>query len=191
MTRTVKEIFQELKTMEDENAQLIKQRQEELEAILPTIEEAKQAIVKAKKKVDIEASNKAKTDLWTAENAKELLEEELEKLQNNPLVSKEEYHRLAKDITVAAESVNAEILDKITKYFPEFEKLKEDFTRNIEDANKALSKLEHTIGKNTESYKYDDQGGLIQIYHGLDYTPKKNVAYLLNNFVETYNRVVK
>lgn len=191
MTRTVKEIFQELKTMEDENAQLIKQRQEELEAILPTIEEAKQAIVKAKKKVDIEAYNKAKTDLWTAENAKELLEEELEKLQNNPLVSKEEYHRLAKDITVAAESVNAEILDKITKYFPEFEKLKEDFTRNIEDANKALSKLEHTIGKNTESYKYDDQGGLIQIYHGLDYTPKKNVAYLLNNFVETYNRVVK
>ncbi len=191
MTRTVKEIFQELKTMEDENAQLIKQRQEELEAILPTIEEAKQAIVKAKKKVDIEAYNKAKTDLWTAENAKELLEEELEKLQNNPLVSKEEYHRLAKDITVAAESVNAEILDKITKYFPEFEKLKEDFTRNIEDANKALSKLEHTIGKNTESYKYDDQGGLIQRYHGLDYTPKKNVAYLLNNFVETYNRVVK
>lgn len=191
MTRTVKEIFQELKTMEDENAQLIKQRQEELEAILSTIEEAKQAIVKAKKKVDIEAYNKAKTDLWTAENAKELLEEELEKLQNNPLVSKEEYHRLAKDITVAAESVNAEILDKITKYFPEFEKLKEDFTRNIEDANKALSKLEHTIGKNTESYKYDDQGGLIQRYHGLDYTPKKNVAYLLNNFVETYNRVVK
>lgn len=191
MTRTVKEIFQELKTMEDENAQLIKQRQEELEAILPTIEEAKQAIVKAKKKVDIEAYNKAKTDLWTAENAKELLEEELEKLQNNPLVSKEEYHRLAKDITVAAESVNAEILDKITKYFPEFEKLKEDFTRNIEDANKALSKLEHTIGKNTESYKYDDRGGLIQRYHGLDYTPKKNVAYLLNNFVETYNRVVK
>lgn len=159
MTRTVKEIFQELKTMEDENAQLIKRRQEELEAILPTIEEAKQAIVKAKKKVDIEAYNKAKTDLWTAENAKELLEEELEKLKNNPLVSKEEYHRLAKDITVAAESVNAEILDKITKYFPEFEKLKENFTRNIEDANKALSKLEHTIGKNTESYKYDDQGG--------------------------------
>lgn len=191
MTRTVKEIFQELENMENDNAKLIKKRQEELEAIGPTIEKAKQDIVEAKKKVDAEAYNKAKTELWTAGNTKELLEEELEKLQNNPLVSKEEYHKLAKEITAAAESVNAEILDKISKYFPEFEKLKENFTRNVEDANKALSKLEHVIGKNTESYKYDDQGGLVQRYHGLDYTPKKNVACLLNKFVETYNRMVK
>lgn len=191
MTRTVKEIFQELENMENDNAKLIEKRQEELEAIVPTIEKAKRDIVEAKKKVDAEAYNKAKTELWTAENTKELLEEELEKLQSNPLVSKEEYHKLAKDITAAAESVNADILDKISKYFPEFEKLKENFTRNVEDANKALSKLEHAIGKNTESYKYDDQGGLVQRYHGLDYTPKKNVACLLNKFVETYNRMVK
>ena len=43
MTRTVKEIFQELENMENDNAQLIKKRQEELEAIVPTIEKAKQS----------------------------------------------------------------------------------------------------------------------------------------------------
>ena len=117
MTRTVKEIFQELENMENDNAKLIKKRQEELEAIGPTIEKAKQDIVEAKKKVDAEAYNKAKTELWTAGNTKELLEEELEKLQNNPLVSKKEYHKLAKEITAAAESVNAEILRRCPKIY--------------------------------------------------------------------------
>ena len=62
MTRTVKEIFQELENMENDNAKLIEKRQEELEAIVPTIEKAKRDMVEAKKKVDAEAYNKAKTE---------------------------------------------------------------------------------------------------------------------------------
>ena len=88
MTQTLKEISQKLEQLKESNLQEIEKYQTELEAIEPTIETARQVIIEAKKKVDAADYDIAKRELWTATNTKELLEDKLDELQHQPLVTK-------------------------------------------------------------------------------------------------------
>ncbi|HGD0053930.1 TPA: hypothetical protein ACG6RM_001314 [Streptococcus agalactiae] len=192
MTQTLKEISQKLEQLKESNLQEIEKYQTELEAIEPTIEKARQDIIEAKKKVDAAAYDIAKRELWTATNTKELLEDKLDELQHQPLVTKEEYNKLVDEIKTVANTENDAIIKKVEDFFPEFEKLRERHIENYTLANKVLALLENFIGRNTEDYKYDDDGHLLSgRYSGLEYTPKRSVVYLLDSLVEHYERLVK
>ncbi|HEN8992417.1 TPA: hypothetical protein U9D65_001380 [Streptococcus agalactiae] len=192
MTQTLKEISRKLEQLKESNLQEIEKYQTELEAIEPTIEKARQDIIEAKKKVDAAAYDIAKRELWTATNTKELLEDKLDELQHQPLVTKEEYNKLVDEIKTVADTENDAIIKKVEDFFPEFEKLRERHIENYTLANKVLALLENFIGRNTEDYKYDDDGHLLSgRYSGLEYTPKRSVVYLLDSLVEHYERLVK
>ncbi|HGI9125078.1 TPA: hypothetical protein ACJVMN_001419 [Streptococcus agalactiae] len=192
MTQTLKEISQKLEQLKESNLQEIEKYQTELEVIEPTIEKARQDIIEAKKKVDAAAYDIAKRELWTATNTKELLEDKLDELQHQPLVTKEEYNKLVDEIKTVADTENDAIIKKVEDFFPEFEKLRERHIENYTLANKVLALLENFIGRNTEDYKYDDDGHLLSgRYSGLEYTPKRSVVYLLDSLVEHYERLVK
>ncbi|HGA3511455.1 TPA: hypothetical protein ACGWFD_001311 [Streptococcus agalactiae] len=192
MTQTLKEISQKLEQLKESNLQEIEKYQTELEAIEPTIEKARQDIIEAKKKVDAAAYDIAKRELWTATNTKELLEDKLDELQHQSLVTKEEYNKLVDEIKTVADTENDAIIKKVEDFFPEFEKLRERHIENYTLANKVLALLENFIGRNTEDYKYDDDGHLLSgRYSGLEYTPKRSVVYLLDSLVEHYERLVK
>lgn len=192
MTQTLKEISQKLEQLKESNLQEIEKYQTELEAIEPTIEKARQDIIEAKKKVDAAAYDIAKRELWTATNTKELLEDKLDELQHQPLVTKEEYNKLVDEIKTVADTENDAIIKKVEDFFPEFEKLRERHIENYTLANDTLEILENKIGKNEESYKYSDQGHLLSgRYSGLEYPPKRSVVYLLDSLVEHYERLVK
>ncbi|HEO4691371.1 TPA: hypothetical protein VA054_001414 [Streptococcus agalactiae] len=192
MTQTLKEISKKLEQLKESNLQEIEKYQTELEAIEPTIEKARQDIIEAKKKVDAAAYDIAKRELWTATNTKELLEDKLDELQHQPLVTKEEYNKLVDEIKTVADTENDAIIKKVEDFFPEFEKLRERHIENYTLANKVLALLENFIGRNTEDYKYDDDGHLLSgRYSGLEYTPKRSVVYLLDSLVEHYERLVK
>ena len=108
------------------------------------------------------------------------------------LVTKEEYNKLVDEIKTVADTENDAIIKKVEDFFPEFEKLRERHIENYTLANKVLALLENFIGRNTEDYKYDDDGHLLSgRYSGLEYTPKRSVVYLLDSLVEHYERLVK
>ncbi|HEL1711149.1 hypothetical protein MDL80_04195 [Streptococcus suis] len=192
MTRTLQEIKAELEALHQENQTAIEKYTEDLKAIDPKIEQAKQDIADAQTTVDAEAYDIAKRELWTAENTKEMLKNKLDELTQKPLISKRDYNKLVDEINVLAEKENMTIINKVSEMFPEFEKLKKLHTENYQLANDTLEILENKIGKNEESYKYSDQGHLLPgRYSGLEYTPKRSVVYLLDSLVEHYERMVK
>lgn len=192
MTRTLQEIKAELEALHQENQTAIEKYTEDLKAIDPKIEQAKQDIADAQTTVDAEAYDIAKRELWTAENTKEMLKNKLDELTQKPLISKRDYNKLVDEINVLAEKENMTIINKVSEMFPEFEKLKKLHTENYQLANDTLEILENKIGKNEESYKYSDQGYLLPgRYSGLEYTPKISVVYLLDSLVEHYERLVK
>ncbi len=153
MTRTIEDIKEELIAKSNENFNEIQKCETNLEAIDPTIQTAKENIITAKKEVDAEAYNKAKTELWTAENTKEMLVEKLQELHNTPLVTKVEYRTIYNEIINATELKNEELLEKISSVIPELEQLSKEYYKAVEEANATLRVLENKIGKNSEDFK--------------------------------------
>ena len=103
MTRTLQEIKAELEALHQENQTAIEKYTEDLKAIDPKIEQAKQDIADAQTTVDAEAYDIAKRELWTAENTKEMLKNKLDELTQKPLISKRDYNKLVDEINVLAE----------------------------------------------------------------------------------------
>lgn len=192
MTRTIQEIKAELEALHQENQTAIEKYTADLEAIDPKIEQAKQGIADAQTRVDAEAYDIAKRELWTAENTKEMLKNKLDELTQKPLISKRDYNKLVDEINTLAEKENTAIIKKVSEMFPEFEKIKQLHIKNYEIANSTLQLLENKIGRNEKSYNYSDQGALLPgRFPNLEYTPKRSVGYLIDVLTENYERIMK
>lgn len=192
MTRTIEKIKEELIAKSNENFNEIQKCETNLEAIEPTIRTAKENIIKAKKEVDAEAYSKAKTELWTAENTKEMLVEKLQELHNTPLVTKVEYRTFYNEIINATELKNEELLEKISSVIPELEQLSKEYYKAVEEANATLRVLEDKIGKNSEDFKKDENGRIVsEFFSGLSYSPSISVAGFVDRFINGYKELKK
>ncbi len=192
MTRTIEDIKEELIAKSNENFNEIQKCETNLEAIDPTIQTAKENIITAKKEVDAEAYNKAKTELWTAENTKEMLVEKLQELHNTPLVTKVEYRTIYNEIINATELKNEELLEKISSVIPELEQLSKEYYKAVEEANATLRVLENKIGKNSEDFKKDENGRIVsEFFSGLSYSPRISVAAFVDQFINNYKELKK
>ncbi|UUM61546.1 hypothetical protein NQZ89_09200 [Streptococcus suis] len=189
MTRTLEQINTELTKLITDNQKEIEKLEKKLASIDPTIEKAKQDIIKAKKEVNAEAYDIAKRELWTAENTKEMLTDKLKELRHDPIVTKERYRELYFEICSVGDNKIDETFNKISQIFPELEQISDDHKDIIEDITQNLRLLE-SMGRNSEEFKKDEHGRINSIfYNGLNYRVKKNTVSFLEEFIKHVKEV--
>ncbi|HEM4051340.1 TPA: hypothetical protein U1W10_001353 [Streptococcus suis] len=158
-------------------------------SIDPTIEKAKQNVIKAKKVVNTEAYDIAKRELWTAENTKEMLTDRLKELRHDPIVTKERYRELYFEICSVGDNKIDEVFDKISQIFPELEQISGEHKGITEGIAQNLRLLE-SLGRNAEEFKKDEHGRIDSVfYNGLNYRVKKDSASFLDSFIKRFKEV--
>ncbi|HEL2737465.1 TPA: hypothetical protein UDO34_000229 [Streptococcus suis] len=189
MTRTLEQINTELTKLITDNQKEIEKLEKELASIYPTIEKAKQDIIKAKKEVSAEAYDIAKRELWTAENTKEMLTDKLKELRHDPIVTKERYRELYFEICSVGDNKIDEVFDKISQIFPELEQISGEHKGITEGIAQNLRLLE-SLGRNAEEFKKDEHGRIDSVfYNGLNYRVKKDSASFLDSFIKRFKEV--
>ncbi|HFI0791653.1 TPA: hypothetical protein ACGO62_001692 [Streptococcus suis] len=189
MTRTLEQINTELTKLITDNQKEIEKLEKELASIDPTIEKAKQDIIKAKKVANAEAYDIAKRELWTAENTKEMLTDKLKELRHDPIVTKERYRELYFEICSVGDNKIDEAFEKISQIFPELERISDEHNDIMKNIAQNLRLLE-TAGRNSEDYTKDEQGRLDStFYNGLSYRAKKDSASFLEGFIKRFKEI--
>ena len=184
-----------LQTIETKVTKLIEQNQrditeaeEELTKTGQVILEAQAELLQAQREINAQKYTEAKTELWTAEQTKELYEKQLETISNQPVISYEEYHEIIGDITKLA---NKEQEDCYTQACEKLKEVVAIANIALEKANKAdqlLKKIEGQLTKNSESYKKNKTGAYL-FYSGVGYNPqrafykhKEQLERIIDNF---------
>ncbi|MEQ9810180.1 hypothetical protein [Streptococcus jiangjianxini] len=192
MERTLKQIKNELTKLKQTAEAKITELENDYTALSPEIEQAKKSIIEAKKNIDKEAYNKAKDELWTLENTKELLSDNLNELRHSPLVDKEKYQSLYHEIIEVSDKKIDETTKKLELFFVDLEKIGKEYNDTLALISETLGILQNQIGKNSEEFKKDERGYInSEIYLGLRYKPKSNPAYLVDQFIKQYKEMTK
>ncbi|MDG3141922.1 hypothetical protein MKL29_03515 [Streptococcus suis] len=191
MTRTIKQINNDLAKIKKTNETKIKELEKDLLTLEPAIEQVKNRIIEAKKNIDKESYDSAKNELWTLENTKELLTDKLTELRHNPLINKETYQSLYYEIVEVADKKIKETTKKLAVFFPDLETINKEYYDTLILVSETLEILQNEIGKNAEEFKKDANGYIdSNFYSGLRYQAKHNPAHLVENFVNQYKEMM-
>lgn len=113
---------------------------------------------KAAKATDYDSYNKAKQELWTAENKKELAQKRLNDLKTSPLVNREEYDSLINDTLTAYKNKEQELTEQAWEIVSPLKNIEEKAQESQENLRELLDTLENDIGKKSEEYKHNANG---------------------------------
>ena len=147
MLKTLEQINQELETLKNNNQQAIQKCEEGLAEVEPKITQAQLNLREAQKTVDAEAYDKAKRELWTAENTKKMLQEQLDELRTQPLMSQNEAEKLKKDIFEYTQNENYRIIDQAVTKLEELRRLVEKSAELRQQHRSAVGVIQREILK--------------------------------------------
>lgn len=147
MLKTLEQINQELETLKNNNQQAIQKCEEGLAEVKPKITQAQLNLREAQKTVDAEAYDKAKRELWTAENTKEMLQEQLDELRTQPLMTQNEAEKLKKDIFEYTQNENYRIIDQAVTKLEELRSLVEESAELRQQHRSAVGVIQREILK--------------------------------------------
>ena len=147
MLKTLEQINQELETLKNNNQQAIQKCEEGLAEVEPKITQAQLNLREAQKTVDAEAYDKAKRELWTAENTKEMLQEQLDELRTQPLMTQNEAEKLKKDIFEYTQNENYRIIDQAVTKLEELRSLVEESAKLRQQHRSAVGVIQREILK--------------------------------------------
>ena len=147
MLKTLEQINQELETLKNNNQQAIQKCEEGLAEVEPKITQAQLNLREAQKTVDAEAYDKAKRELWTAENTKKMLQEQLDELRTQPLMSQNEAEKLKKDIFEYTQNENYRIIDQAVTKLEELRSLVEKSAELRQQHRSAVGVVQREILK--------------------------------------------
>lgn len=147
MLKTLEQINQELETLKNNNQQAIQKCEEGLAEVEPKITQAQLNLREAQKAVDAEAYDKAKRELWTAENTKKMLQEQLDELRAQPLMSQNEAEKLKKDIFEYTQNENYRIIDQAVTKLEELRRLVEKSAELRQQHRSAVGVIQREILK--------------------------------------------
>lgn len=181
MTRTLEQINTELTKLITDNQKEIQKTETNLAAINQTIEKAKQDIIKAKKDINAEAYDTAKRELWTAENTKEMLEDKLQELQHQPLITKKVYRTMIANIKAAAEIKEEIIRKQALTYVKKLKELADESDSVLTSVNKNLTLLQYELYKDAE--KTILHNGCV-VTRPEEYRPLGTVAEFYRRYIE-------
>lgn len=121
--KTFEEIESKLSSLKSTNITDIEKYQENIVKAKQALKIANEKLTTAEETADLESYNKAKDDIWTSQNAIELYQKQLDKSQNTPLVSKDEYNQFISDIEKSADKLQDELNIKGAKLMAELKAL--------------------------------------------------------------------
>ena len=147
MLKTLEQINQELETLKNNNQQAIQKCEKGLAEVKPKITQAQLNLREAQKTVDAEAYDKAKRELWTAENTKEMLQEQLDELRTQPLMTQNEAEKFKKDIFEYTQNENYRIIDQAVTKLEELRSLVEKSAELRQQHRSAVGVIQREILK--------------------------------------------
>ena len=188
--KTFEEIEAKLSTLKSTNLTDIEKYQENIVKAKQALKIANEKLTTSEETADLEAYNKAKDGIWSSQNAIELYQKQLDKSQNTPLVSKDEYNQLVSDIEKTADKLQDELNIKGAKLMAELKALADESNAVYHKADELLSIAQYDIYKDADCYvvsngtritravEYKRNNSVLNVY---------NFKYLGNTFLDDMN----
>lgn len=148
--KTFKEIETELSSLKSTNLADIEKYQENIVKANQALKIASEKLTTAEETVDLEVYNKSKDDIRSSQNAIELYQKQLDKSQNTPLVSKDEYNQMVSDIEKTADKLQDELNIKGAKLMAELKALADESNAVYHKADELLSIAQYDIYKDAD-----------------------------------------
>ena len=148
--KTFEEIESKLSSLKSTNLTDIEKYQENIVKAKQALKIASEKLTTSEETADLEAHNKAKDGIWSSQNAIELYQKQLDKSQNTPLVSKDEYNQLVSDIEKAADKLQDELNIKGAKLMAELKALADESNAVYHKADELLSIAQYDIYKDAD-----------------------------------------
>ena len=150
--KTFEEIEAELINQKDGNLSEIEKFKNNKEKAERALKIANEELITAEETADLVAYDKAKGNISTSQHAIELYQKQLDKLQNTPLVSKDEYNQLVSDIEKTADKLQDELNIKGAKLMAELKALADESNSVYHQADELLRIAQYDIYKDADCY---------------------------------------
>lgn len=168
--QALRDIENQLESVVSDNQNEIKETKDSLELTKQKIVKANEDLEKAQNENDIEAYDKAKKDLWTANNTKDFQENKLKKGQELVLMSSDEVQALVSEVNGITDDLRKEQFKNALKLLHDLKKISDESLELKELANKLLRTIRYDVQKQSENdigyfhdeYKKDMVIGLYQ-----------------------------
>lgn len=157
--KTLNSIEELLTEKATDNKKAIGEYEEKISAADLAIQKSNDSLTAAEANADLEEYKKAKDDIWSAVHAKELYQKQIEKLLNNPLITRKEYLRLLTEITSIAKETQEAQNDRAAELVSELKDISEESLQTDLQANKLLHVLQREVYKEPEGSIPSPNGG--------------------------------
>ncbi|WP_334330151.1 hypothetical protein [Companilactobacillus sp. HBUAS59699] len=137
------------------------------------IHDANDELKNAEMNVNVNDYNTAKNNIWSAKHAKELYEKTKNKLENKPLIDREQYKSLLIEIKETADNEQDELNKKAIDLIKNIHTIADESREITSKANELISKLQRNIYREPEGNIDNANGGTTW---SSDETYKANVS---------------
>lgn len=188
--KTFEEIKAELSSLKSTNLTDIEKYRENIVKANQALKIANEKLTTAEETADLEAYDKAKGNISTSQHAIELYQKQLDKLQNTPLVPKDEYNQLVSDIEKTADKLQDELNIKGAKLMAELKALADESNSVYHQADDLLRIAQYDIYKDADCYVVSNG---TRITRAVEYKRNNSVRnvynfkYLGNTFLDDMN----
>ena len=176
--KTLNEINEHLDKLIAEDNKVITNAENELQKVDERIQNAKDRMVSAEESMNEKEYVKAKSDLATAKNAKEMYEKRVEKVSNVSLVTVDEYKTMINQLQALEDERQEEYKAKVKKLMHQIEEVCSEARESINETNKVMDKLTYDVLKTTGLSEYQRQ--LHGVYHNWNRNNEPEIGYLYN-----------
>lgn len=143
--RTLNEIEELLNEKREINTKEIQDFEAKKEQATQAIQRANDNLIAAESDADIESYQKAKDVLWSAKNAIELYDKQIENLMSIPLISKEEYNQLVHEVERSADAIHSEQVERVVELIAEIREISKESNKTTTQANDLLQLLQRKL----------------------------------------------
>ena len=175
---TLKEINEHLDKLIAEDNKVITNAEIELQKVNERIQNAKDRMVSAEESMNEKEYVKAKSDLATATNAKEMYIKRVDKVSNKPLITVDEYKKLNRKLQVLEDERQEEYKQKVKKLMHQIEEVCTEARESVNETNKVMEKLANDVLK--PSGLNQNQKELFGVYSYWDRKNRAEIGYFYN-----------
>ncbi|MGQ7457874.1 hypothetical protein ACTGU6_07715 [Streptococcus suis] len=147
--KTLKEINAHLDKLIAEDIKVINNAENELQKVNERIQKAKDQMASAEESMNEKEYVKAKSDLATATNAKEMYIKRVDKVSNKPLITVDEYKKLNSKLQALEDERQEEFKAKVKKLMHQIEEVCSEARESINETNEVMEKLANDVLKPT------------------------------------------
>ena len=176
--KTLKEINEHLDKLIAEDNKVITNAEIELQKVNERIQNAKDRMVSAEESMNEKEYVKAKSDLATATNAKEMYIKRVDKVSNKPLITVDEYKKLNRKLQVLEDERQEEYKAKVKKLMHQIEEVCSEARESVNETNKVMEKLANDVLK--PSGLNQNQKELFGVYSYWDRKNRAEIGYFYN-----------